>query len=123
MTPRPVPGPTEAEFQDAVVELARICGWEAMHVRRSRVRGDRWATATSIAGWPDLVLLGHGRALFVECKSERGRLTLEQRRVIGLLRDAGLDVRVWRPSDWREIEATLSGGRRRSDHGRNGTWA
>ena len=102
---------TEAELQQLGVDLAHTCNWKSMHVRPSRVAGDRWATATSIAGWPDLTLLGHGRALFVELKSEKGRLRPEQLEVIALLRAAGLDARIWRPSDWASIEATLTGGR------------
>jgi hypothetical protein len=99
---------SEASFQDAVVELAETCGWRVMHVRRSRVRGDRWATATSVTGWPDCVILGHNRALFVELKSQRGRVSDEQSALLAELRDAGLDARLWRPSDWPEIEATLN---------------
>ena len=103
---------TEAEFQQAVVHLAETCGWRVMHVRPSTVRDGRWATATSIPGWPDLTLLGHGRAIFVELKSETGRVSPEQRRVIDELRAAGLDARVGRPRDWHSIEETLTGGRR-----------
>lgn len=113
MTARPLPAQREDEFQATVTQLAETCGFRVMHVRRARVRGDRWATATSIAGWPDLVILGHGRALFVELKSERGRVTDEQSALLAELRDAGLDARLWRPSDWPSIEATLTGGRTR----------
>lgn len=104
---------SEAHFQQSVVQLAETCGWRVMHVRPSRVRGGRWATATSISGWVDLTLLGHDRAIFAELKSDRGRLTAEQKQVIALLRAAGLDARVWRPRDWKSIEATLTGGRTR----------
>lgn len=105
---RPIPSPTEAEFQATVIELAETCGWRAMHVRPSRVRGDSWATSTSIPGWPDLTLLGHGRVIFVELKTTSGRLTSDQRQVLDELKRAGQDARVWRPSSWREIEATLN---------------
>ncbi len=111
MTARALPAPTEAEFQAAVIQLAETCGYQVMHVRRSVVRQGRWATATSISGWPDLTLLGHDRAIFAELKSERGRLTAEQKQVIALLRAAGLDARVWRPRDWKSIVETLTGGR------------
>lgn len=113
MTARTLPAPREHEFQAAVVQLAETCGWRTMHVRPSRVRGGRWATATSIPGWPDLTILGHGRVLFVELKADRGRLSADQRQVLDELRAAGQDARVWRPTDWREIEATLTGGRTR----------
>lgn len=108
MTPRPLPRTTEAEFQNAVIHLALLAGWQVMHVRASISRGGRWATTTSIPGWPDLVILGHHQALFIELKSERGRLTNEQSQLLDQLRDAGLDARCWRPADWDEITATLT---------------
>jgi hypothetical protein len=88
---------TKAELQALVVDLAHTHDWRV--------------TATSIPGWPAIVLLGHNRALFIELKSETGRVRPEQREVIGHLRAAGLDARIWRPSDWPSIEATLTGGR------------
>lgn len=107
------PAASEAEFQAAVVQLAETCGWTVMHVRRSVVRDGRWATATSIAGWPDLTILGHGQAIFAELKTDRGRLTADQRHVLDQLRAAGLDTRVWRPRDWASITDTLTRGRTR----------
>jgi len=108
-----LPAPSEADFQATVVQLAETCGWQVMHVRRSVVREGRWATSTSIPGWPDLTIVGHGRLIFAELKSETGRLTTEQRHVLGELRRAGQDARVWRPGDWLEIETTLTRGRTR----------
>lgn len=110
---RPLPTCTEAEFQAAVIDLARLAGWRVMHVRPSRGRAGAWTTATSISGWPDLVILGHGRVLFCELKAQRGRVTHEQSQLIAELRDCGLDARCWRPSDWPEIEATLTSPRAR----------
>jgi len=110
---RTAPSLSEAGFQALVVQLAETCGWRVMHVRRSRVRGGKVATSTSIDGWPDLTIFGHGRLIFAELKSERGQLAAEQRRVLDELRRAGQDVRVWRPGDWIEVEETLTRGRRR----------
>lgn len=115
MTPRTVPGPlpvTEAQFQAQVLALAHLHGWRTMTVRPSiGRRGGRpaWQTTTSIAGWPDAALWRPGQFLLVELKTDRGRVTPAQREVIGSLADAGVDVRVWRPADWPEIEATLGG--------------
>ena len=50
-------------------------------------------------GWPDWVILGRGGSLFRELKSQRGRLSPDQRRVGFALTRAGLDFDVWRPSD------------------------
>lgn len=102
---------TEAQFQQAVTELAEVLGYQVLHVRRSVVRSGRWATATSVAGWPDLTIWGHGRFLLAELKSDRGRLSAAQEQVIDSLRGCGLDVHVWRPADWPEIENTLRSDR------------
>ena len=79
-----------------------------MHVRRSIARQGQWATSTSIAGWPDLILWKPGRFLAVELKSESGRLTRQQATVLDSLAAASVDVRVWKPSSWPEIESTLT---------------
>lgn len=45
----------------------------------------------------------------VELKTERGKLSDDQVAVIESLRSAGVDVRLWRPSDWPgDIQATLT---------------
>lgn len=115
MTPRTVPAPplTERQFQQQVVHLAHLHRWRVMHVRPTiGRRGGQaaWQTATSTPGWPDLTLWRPGQLLLVELKTDRGRLSPAQREVIGSLQDAGVDVRVWRPADWPEIETTLKGG-------------
>ena len=71
----------------------------------------RGETTTSIAGWPGACLWRPGQLLLVELKTDRGRLSPAQREVIGSLQDAGVDVRVWRPSDWPEIESHVEGRR------------
>jgi hypothetical protein len=53
----------------------------------------------SPAGWPDWVILGGAGSLFRELKSERGQLSIDQRRVGSMLTRAGLDWAVWRPRD------------------------
>lgn len=99
--------PTEAEFQRLVLDTATLFGWESMHVRRSVVRDGRWATATSVPGWPDLILWRPGDLLFVELKTDRGRISPDQRRVLASLAESGAEVHVWRPLAWPEIEERL----------------
>lgn len=103
---------SETQLQEQITELAHMLDWESMHVRRS-VKGESggWVTATSVVGWPDLVLWHpkRGRILYRELKSATGKLTADQQRVLLSLRDAGADVDVWRPADWNEIESTLRG--------------
>lgn len=90
---------TEKQFQQAVVDLATLCGWKHYHPFDSR-RSD--------PGWPDLVLARCGRLLFRELKTEKGRVTDSQAGWLFVLESAGQDVAVWRPSMWTEIEATLN---------------
>ena len=86
---------SEAQFQRQVIELATLCGYHCYHTFNSR---------RCAAGFPDLVLARGGAVLFVELKTERGRVSNAQRDWI-----AATGAEVWRPKDWPHIEATLSG--------------
>ena len=98
---------TEAAFQQQVIDLAQLSGWLVHAERPARMADGRWRTPIQgMAGFPDLVLVRE-RVLFVELKSERGKLSPEQEQWLAVLRTAGADARLWRPSDWPEIEATL----------------
>ena len=101
---------TEAEWQEQVVDLARICGWRTMHVRRSIGKGRRWTTSTSVVGWPDLVLWRPGRIVAAELKSNTGQVTEDQAAVLASLEAAGMETYVWRPGDLDEVASVL--GRR-----------
>jgi len=97
---------TEAQLLASVLYLAAWTRWWAYHVHDSR---------RSAPGFPDLVLVhrGTGRTLFRELKSEKGRLTVEQREVLELLGRRN-DVGVWTPADWtsgailRELKTTAA---------------
>jgi hypothetical protein len=89
---------TEKQFQGAVVELCRLRGYLTYHTNDSR-RSD--------PGFPDLVIVGHGRVLYRELKREGGRVSPAQRVWIDWLERHGADVAVWTPKDWTLIERTL----------------
>ena len=116
---------TERDFQRSVTDLAELLGWLWVHPRAGRTI-DSWRTPMSGPlgqGWPDLVLIHpvRRRLLFVELKTDTGKLTAHQERVLELLRRltiepveqafagplARVEVHVWRPKDWSLIEATL----------------
>lgn len=102
---------TEAEYQGLIVDTARYLGYEVMHVRRSKGRrrgGEAWQTTTSIKGWPDLTIFGDRGLLFVEVKSESGRVTPEQKVVHAQLRAAGQTVIVSKPSTWPDLVTALT---------------
>ena len=90
---------TEAQFQSLVTDLASLRGWWWHHNSDSR---------RATAGLPDLILVRRGRCLFVELKTERGRVSAAQSEVLGLLGECeGVESFLWRPRDWASIEKTL----------------
>jgi len=108
----------ERDFQNAVVELARLGGWLVHHTRTVQIAGGGWSSPCLDKGFPDLTLVKRERLLFAELKTETGRLTLEQIRWLEALRDTGADARVWRPSQWNEIVETLTPTRSNVRHKR-----
>jgi len=104
--------PDEASFQACVLEVARLAGWRALHLRPARRADGSWRTPVSGdgIGWPDLTLVRPPRLIFAELKSERGKLSLQQADWIGALRLLPkAEVYVWRPSDWDGLVETLTG--------------
>jgi len=91
------PADSEARFMWRVIRLAEAHGWTYFHGHRS----DK-----SPAGFPDLVLV-RDTVLWIECKTNTGKLTREQQTWLSLLAHAGQETVCWRPSDWEEIEARL----------------
>lgn len=81
----------EKEFLAAVVDYALLRDWQVYHTYHSR-RSER--------GFPDLTLARRAEVLFRELKTEKGKLTGEQRQW-GL--SLGGYWRVWRPSDAAQI--------------------
>lgn len=80
---------TEKEWQAQVVGLATTLGWQRYHTYRS---------TKSPGGFPDEVLVRE-RILFVELKTETGKLSPLQLHWLEKLRKAGGEVYVWRPRD------------------------
>ena len=85
---------TEKQWQLQVIDLARLYGWRYYHTFDSR---------RSAAGFPDLVLFRPGRFLMAELKTDKGKLTAAQKEMIDDLTEAGVDVHVFRPSDFDQI--------------------
>jgi hypothetical protein len=63
-------------------------------------------------GWPDLFLCRprDRSVLLVELKTNRGKVSDRQDATIDQLRECGLTVLIWRPSDWETVVETLRGG-------------
>lgn len=86
--------PSEAEFQAAVIELARLRGFMVFHDYDSRRK---------TAGWPDLFCLHPrtGDIVVAELKTSSGRVSKAQQAVIDAFALAGIVVHVWRPAYMR----------------------
>ena len=86
---------TEKEFLAQVVELAEVLGFRSYHTFDSR---------RSAAGFPDLVLVRPPRVIFAELKRQNGRVTIPQHLWFHDLDECpGVEVYIWKPSDWNEI--------------------
>ncbi len=106
-------GVTEAEFQQQVLELAKLRGWLRAHFRPGRTKSG-WRTAVSGdgAGFPDLVLVRPPRLIFAELKRNGGKVSHDQ---LVWLTELGrcqvpcgmVEVYLWRPIDWKQIELVL----------------
>lgn len=89
-----MPGPTEAQCQTAIITAARTLGYLVDHQRPARTR-DGWRTAIEgDAGYPDLTIVGHGRAWFIELKRRGNRPSAAQVAWLDTMLAAGLDVRL-----------------------------
>lgn len=97
---------SEDDFRRRVREYAALKGWTLQHHNGDSRRAD--------PGWPDDVFCRPPRVLFVEFKSQGGRLRAMQRVWLRSLADCGVEVALWRPSDWPEVQDVLGGGERAS---------
>ena len=90
---------TEAELQNAVIDLCKLLNIAYYHTYNSR---------RSVAGFPDLVLV-KDRIIFVELKSEKGRLSPSQRQWRDDIQGAGGEWWLVRPSDLEGFANLLAG--------------
>lgn len=109
---------SENDLLKWVIDIARLNGWRAFHLRTSALRGvspHGFIMGPGAEGFPDLVLArrardgDRGRLLFRELKSEKGVVSAAQAEWGAILIAAGADWDVWRPRDRRSIELQLSG--------------
>lgn len=114
MTRRPrvrrgyMPAESEEAFQTKVIQLAGYTGWRAYHPPDNRPSTNTGRVQRVTPGWPDVVLWRPPEIIVVELKAQGGRVRPEQSVVLDELRACGLEVHVWRPSDWPAIEARLT---------------
>ncbi len=105
---------TEEEYTQTIIEYARLNHWLVYHT---------WNSRLSEPGFPDLVMIREF-AVIAEIKSENGRLSKarwnkKHTRLLpgqddwqaALISCSGVVYKLWRPSDWEDVVATLGQGR------------
>jgi len=100
---------SEREFQREVIKIAKSLGWYAYHALPGQGRNKHLTLFIGKRGFPDLVLCRPPRLLFVELKSETGKLSNDQQEWLEALCACGVEVHVWRPSDLERVTTILSG--------------
>ena len=92
---------TEKEFQLHVRQLAKLGGWQFYHT---------WNSIHSAPGFPDNVMARTPRLIFAELKTELGKVTVAQQKWLDILATVpGVEVYLWRPSEFEEIKKVLLG--------------
>ena len=96
---------TEAEWSRTFKQLLTTLGWTGYHT---------WMSRFSEAGYPDWTCFSvrQQRVIWVELKSETGKVSQAQQKWIDALRACGQEVYVWRPSDFEEAAEILKGFKR-----------
>lgn len=89
---------TEAQMLAGLKAAAKGLGYLVFH-NTYAIGSDR--------GFPDLVIVGHGRTWFVELKGPKGQIRPEQGAWVKALFEAGQDVRIVWPDDYDWILQSL----------------
>ena len=110
---------SEKDFQATIIQLAKLRGWLVNHIRPAKTSKGWRTPVQGDIGFPDLVLvsppcksgprLGKRIVAFIEVKSDRGKLTAEQKKWLDALHDVDWAMAgVWKPGDTAEVEGFLA---------------
>jgi len=105
------PAISEAAWSAVVRDAAHHGGWLMTHFRPGRT-DQGWRTALEgDPGWPDWIFCHPTLHRFVvaELKSQKGVWPPHEREWFDALAGAGVEVYLWRPSDWPQVESVLLG--------------
>ena len=104
-----VPIVPEKDFQKQFLQFAKLMGWHRAHFRPGMNGRGTWQTAVAGdgAGFPDVVLVRE-RVVWIELKSDVGKLSDEQEVWRDKLFLAKQEWYLWRPRDWPTIQTVLA---------------
>ena len=97
----------EAMLEKDLQECVRL----ACRVRRLPIY-HTWDSRRSEPGFPDCVIVLPAEVIFAELKTQKGRVSTDQRRWLNDLHGARARCYLWRPSHWLSdsIQKVLDGG-------------
>jgi hypothetical protein len=95
---------TEGDFQETVIGLAKLFGWQVAHFRPAWTEQGWRTPMQGHKGYPDLTLARRGVVLIAELKTEKGKVTKDQQ---AWAEQIGEQYRLWRPSDLEAIKEEL----------------
>jgi len=100
---------SEKAFTAQIIALARWYKWRTAHFRPGKTQRGRWVTPVQGdgAGFFDLVLVKRPRVIFAELKTERGKLSEQQKKWFDETAMGVAETYLWRPRDIDEIERIL----------------
>lgn len=107
----PDPRATEAECVNTIIAGAKMLGYIVHHCRPALAANGRWHTPIQgTAGFPDLVIAGHGHVLVVEAKRRPRKVDPAQQKWLDELGRAGVTTGVvWCPEGVDAFLADLAG--------------
>ena len=106
-----MPKESEADFQKALIDLLHTYGYKVCEFRKAaRLKENGSVTyrtpfGADGVGYSDL-FAAHpvsGYSFYIECKSDTGKLSNEQKEWLNLLRSCGLTAFVWNPAQWDDL--------------------
>ena len=93
----------ESAVQDSIIGALTLRGWLVVRMNSAQmpVGDSRWLRAYHVAGFgsagfPDVLALKDGRAILIEVKTEKGKLTDRQRAFRDFAKRHGIEVNVCR---------------------------
>jgi hypothetical protein len=101
---------TEAQYMRRITDYCDLLGLLWHHETDSR---------KSRAGWPDLAICGPSGLVLIEVKREDGRVSLDQKRWLNALRNAGASAVVARPHHWPDVKNLLDALAKTPEGGRS----
>ncbi len=87
--------PLERDCETTIIAAAQILGYRVHATRPARTQKGWRTPIRGDAGFPDLVIAGHGCVFFVELKRRGNKPTDDQLAWIATLRAAVMHARVW----------------------------